>query len=275
MSASEPGPWDIADHAAAAAIAGCIGAHSRPLLVSLAGAQGSGKSTMATRLAAGLSNRGLAAATVALDDFYLTRRERDGLARTVHPLLATRGVPGTHDIGMLLRAIEALRERTQSDGAPGEVALPSFDKSTDDRAPRAAWRSVRTPVDVILLEGWCLGARAQADSALDAPVNALERDEDSAGIWRRWVNDRLTHEYAALFERIDLRILLRAPGFDVVSEWRREQEDDLARRTGRPGMGSDALTRFVAHYERITRWMLEDQPADLIIPLDRSRTPIV
>jgi len=253
--------WDEADAAAVRAIeARYVGS---PILVGLAGAQGSGKTTMAARLAQRLEDAGLRTGILALDDFYRTRAERADLARTVHPLLATRGVPGTHDLALIADTVDALL-------AGREAHVPRFDKATDDRAP-GEWRPIGAPVDVILLEGWCIGARPQASADLLTPVNALERLEDADGSWRRWVNARLATEYAALFGRLALRIFLRAPSFDVVLRWRTEQEHELP--SG--GMNSPAIKRFIAHYERITRWMLEDEPADVVIDLDPARTPTV
>jgi pantothenate kinase-related protein Tda10 len=73
-------------------------AHARPLVVGLTGPQGSGKSTLAARLPDLLAAAGLNAGVLALDDLYLTKAERQRLAADVHPLFATRGVPGTHDV---------------------------------------------------------------------------------------------------------------------------------------------------------------------------------
>jgi D-glycerate 3-kinase len=231
-----------------------------PIVVGLAGAQGSGKSTMAPRLATRLEEAELRAATLALDDFYLTRAEREELARSVHPLLATRGVPGTHDMALLNDVIDAL--------LGGRSALvPKFDKATDDRAIEL--RKIEGLVDVVLLEGWCVGAQPQPTAALTDPVNALERQEDPDGLWRGWVNERLATDYSALFERLALRILLRAPSFGVVLRWRTEQERELLF----GGMGTPAIKRFIDHYERITRWMLEAEPADLVIDLGPDREP--
>lgn len=252
--------WAAADRAVADAIIGCRQDLARPILVGLAGAQGSGKTTMVPRLAAMLEDSGLRCASLALDDFYLTKSQRAALACDVHPLLATRGVPGTHDVALLSNALDHLL-----DGS--EAAVPVFDKATDDRAGR---RTVAGPVDVVLLEGWCIGAQSQDDAALAQPINELERVEDASGTWRQWVNERLAREYAALFGRIDLRLFLRAPDFAVVERWRGEQEAHLGVR----GMRHGAIARFVAHYERITRAMIAGEPADLVIDLDERRVPI-
>jgi D-glycerate 3-kinase len=245
----------------------------RPVVFGLCGAQGSGKSTMAAALRILLEAEGLTAAVLALDDLYLPRSARERLAREVHPLLITRGPPGTHDVGLGLALIDVLTQ------GHAEVSLPRFDKALDDRAPGDAWPRVASPVDVILFEGWCVGARPQAEAALAAPVNALERDEDPDGRWRRYVNGQLEGDYAALFARIDLLALLQAPGFEAVYDWRALQEQKLAERVRREGrkdvriMGPDALRRFLLHYQRLTEWILEEMPAraDILLPVDQDQ----
>jgi D-glycerate 3-kinase len=131
----------------------------------------------------------------------------------------------------------------------------------------------RGPVDVVLFEGWCVGARPQPAAALTRPVNALERDADPDGRWRTFVNTALAGAYAPLFARIDRLVLLQAPGFEVVAGWRAEQEAKLRARTGR-GMDEAEIARFVAHYERLTRWILQEMPprADLVFPLRADRS---
>lgn len=236
------------------------------LVVGLCGAQGCGKSTLAAALVAALTGEGLAAATLSLDDLYLTRAEREQLARSVHPLLATRGVPGTHDVALGLQTIAAL-ERGEA------AALPRFDKGSDDRAPEASWPHAPARCRVLLLEGWCLGAVPQAETALAAPVNALERREDAQGLWRSYANAALAGPYRALFDRIDLLILLAAPGWQVVAQWREEQELPLRQAGAAQAMDPPTLARFIQHYERLTRWILDEMPAraDLTVRLGPGR----
>jgi D-glycerate 3-kinase len=236
----------------------------RTIVIGLAGAQGLGKSTIAEATKVLLEERGLTTVVLSLDDFYLTKAARERLAAEVHPLLATRGPPGTHDIALAGAVIDQLKAR-------GKVSLPRFDKAADDRVPRGRWETVASPVDVILFEGWCLGARAQGQSALDRAVNDLERDEDPKGVWRAYVNDQLDGPYQTLFARLQELIFLKAPSFEVVARWRSEQE----RNAGGP-MDEDAIARFIAHYERITRWMFTDLPdrARWTIEFDEDRHPI-
>lgn len=247
----------------AAWIAARRAAQGGPLIVGISGSQGSGKSTLCRMLEVLLAGEyGLHAATLSLDDLYRTRRERAELARTVHPLFATRGVPGTHDVALGLSVLEGVRA-----GQAGLV-LPRFDKAADDRAAEAAWPVLAAPVDVLLFEGWCMAARPQAEAALIAPINRLEAEEDAGGIWRGHVNVALAGPYRALFDATDVTVMLQAPGFEAVLGWRQLQEHKLRARTG-GGMTDAQLARFVMHYERLTRHLLEDLPprADVVVPL--------
>jgi len=239
-------------------------------VLGVSGLQGSGKSTLAAQVVALAREAGLAAAGVSLDDFYLTAEQRAALAREVHPLLATRGPPGTHDVALGLRTFDALR-------AGGTPPLPRFDKLGDDRLPEAAWTRAHEALDLLLFEGWCLAVPPEAETALQVPLNALERDEDPDGTWRRWCNAALAHDYPALWARIDRLWFLQPPGFEVVYRWRREQEQALgAAEPGRPGMDDAALARFIQHYERVSRQALATLPgrADVCVLLDGARWPL-
>ena len=239
-------------------------------VVGICGPQGSGKTTTVRVVAALLAARGLTVATLSLDDLYLPRADREALAREVHPLLRTRGVPGTHDVALGLAVLDGL-------AGEGETALPRFDKATDDRAPAEAWPVVAGPVDIVLFEGWCVGARPEPAEALAAPVNALERERDADGTWRAHVNAVLAGPYRALFARLDLLVLFTAPDFETVLAWRREQEAKLRERLAATGQGGamtdDQVAVFVQHYERLTRHITREMPAraDLVVALDRGR----
>lgn len=247
-----PADWRLLAAALAVRLTSASGDSAGPMrIVGIAGGQGAGKSTLARLLVQALGALGMRAATGSIDDFYLTRAERRTLGERVHPLLATRGVPGTHDVPLCQQILDAL-------SGSGEVALPRFDKGLDDRCPAAKWPLIEAPLDFFVLEGWCLGAVPQPPARLVEPVNALEATEDAEGRWRRFVNDALAGDYAALWARVSFWLYLRVPDMAAVTRWRSEQEQSLPLERR---MKPDQLARFVAHYERITRWMFETMPA--------------
>ncbi|MEO7324459.1 MAG: kinase [Dokdonella sp.] len=263
----------IIDTVLEAAIAG-LGTRSSaaksPWLVGLSGLQGSGTSTLAQQLVAHADAHGIRTQILSLDDFYLGRRARTRLARSIHPLLATRGVPGTHDIDLLLRSLRDLAHASELTPA----ALPRFDKGRDTRLQPSRWRRVTERPHLIVLEGWCVGAPPQSADALARPLNALERNEDRDGRWRSWINARLADTYVNLWKKIDALIVLQAPNFARASHWRDEQERVLRRCNAPRALDSASLARFMLHYERLSRHALRELPAraDLRLELRPDRS---
>ncbi len=242
----------------------------RPIIVGINGAQGSGKSTLAACLVHLLEHQHqLSALSLSLDDFYFTRAERQRLAQGIHPLLATRGVPGTHDI--------PLARKTLSDLMHGHlpVLIPRFNKAIDDRYPPEFAECVSEPVDVIVLEGWCLGAVAEDETTLSEPINDLEASEDKDGHWRGYVNRQLALFYPKLFELVDLWVMLKAPDFQCVYNWRLEQENKLrdSSRDQHQIMDAEQLARFIKYYQRITQNTLKLLPerVNYLFELDSNR----
>ena len=216
-------------------------------IIGITGSQGSGKTTFAQSLVTSLSSRKPSTVSLSLDDFYLSKTARGVLAESVHPLLATRGVPGTHETDLL----EKVLNQVASEGMPKEISVPTFDKARDDRGPNKS-----AYVGKLVLEGWCLGAAAQSVQDLREPVNDLEREEDSSGEWRYWVNSQIQSRYHRLWQKIDFWIRLIPPSFTSVFEWRKKQEEQL---DIRKRMSDTDLKRFIQHYERLTRWQWESE----------------
>ena len=234
-----------------------------PAIVGITGAQGTGKSTLANLLVTELLAQGIRCAAVSLDDYYLTRQARQQLAGTVHPLLAQRGVPGTHDIG---RALSDARQVL----AGAAVALPRFDKALDDSLPdRPA-----AQLDLLIVEGWCLGLAAEAESGLVSPVNQLEATEDSSGAWRRYVNQQLAASYQPYFDLLQPLIWLKAPDWDSVCRWRAKQEQQLWQQRG-TGMTAEQLARFMLPFQRLTQLSYQQLPAraNYTIVLNQAQQP--
>ncbi len=145
---------------------------SQPLFLGINGAQGSGKSTLAEWLKVTIENTShLQVIIVSIDDFYLSKKARETLAKNVHPLLKTRGVPGTHDLAQALRVFTSLQN-----GQPCDI--PRFNKLQDDIAPQNEWQSIVGPVDIVIFEGWCVGCPPQFTHQLSHPVNNLESQFD-------------------------------------------------------------------------------------------------
>lgn len=231
-------------------------------VIGINGAQGTGKSTCSACLAGLLGQQGLRVLVLSIDDLYLPKAKRQRLAAEVHPLLATRGVPGTHDME-LFREIVAL---ARGEASRADLCIPRFDKGQDDQCPKGT-AFPREGVDAILFEGWCVGAVPEPVERLDDACNDLERECDPDGRWRRYVNQQLGDVYAKAFALLDYWVMLKAPGFEVVYEWRGEQERKLRDRLSEQGkpaseaMNEAELARFISHYERLTRWMLSEMPS--------------
>lgn len=239
----------------------------QPLLVSFNGAQGTGKSTLTTFLKLILeSELECQVAVLSLDDFYYTRTERQRLAEQIHPLFITRGVPGTHDLDLMENVVDALMNQ-------GNCRIPRFSKAADDRCSESDWTSYDAPVEVILFEGWCNNSPVQSQMELIQPINELEENEDANGTWRHYANEQLKQYHRRLFDHADLCVMLQAPDFERVYEWRSLQENKLKADTPndkQAGIMSDMdIRRFIQHYERISRHTLRFLPgmADVVLPI--------
>jgi D-glycerate 3-kinase len=231
--------------------AGRIARVHRPYVLGLSGLQGSGKSTLARVLKTQAEHRGWPTEVLSLDDFYYSRSEREALAQQVHPLLKTRGVPGTHEIELLLSVLTALPNASEK----FPVTWPRFDKGRDTRMPPSRWPRATRPPRLVVMEGWALGLRPQLESALEEPVNELERIEDPDGRWRHWVNKQL-RAYQPLWRKLDALIVLQAPNWEVIREWRSETEKELLARGAPLAMDAAAMQRFLFHFERLSRHAL-------------------
>ncbi len=249
---------------------------NRPLLLGLQGSQGSGKSTLGRFLCLLLREEfKLNTKVCSIDDFYLSREQRQTLAKRTHPLLQTRGVPGTHDTQGMYEAFAKFKFGKQ-------FVLPLFDKGSDDIKPKDQWTQVDDRPDVLIFEGWCVGVPPQADEQLVHPINTLESEEDLKQVWRTFVNNALEKEYQQLFHQLDSLIVLNAPSFECVFGWRAKQEEQLIEQLRKSGksteytMSEQQLVRFIHHYQRLTEHALLVLPdlADYMISLNESHEMI-
>lgn len=240
--------------------------------VGINGCQGSGKSTLTDYIANYLASQyQINVVVMSLDDFYLTSEKRKQLAEDVHPLLATRGVPGTHDVVALKRILTELKNRKTA------FSIPKFNKATDDPFPEEQWARIEQPTDIVILEGWCWGVKSQTAEQLEAPVNELESQHDKTGEWRNYVNQKLKCFYEPLYEQMDFWLALQAPSFDCVYKWRLEQEQKLENRNiglaSSKIMSAEEVIEFTQYFQRLSVQGCNtiSQSADAIFYLDNER----
>ena len=248
--------------------------NNAPKIIGINGCQGSGKSTLADYLCTIVADQlGVTTVSLSLDDFYLTKAERINLGSTVHPLLETRGVPGTHDVQLAMDCIQSLVKGQKT-------VITRFDKSIDDRASFDSLETIEGKVGLIVLEGWCLGAKHEPLEQLTQPINSLEEKDDRDGIWRNYVNNAIQNDYQALFNLADELIMLQAPSFDTVFHWRLEQEQKMIKRLEKEGidnrsgvMNEQQIRRFINYFQRVTENILNEMPsrADHLFKLGKTR----
>jgi len=230
----------------------------QPLIIGLAGGQGSGKTTISSILTLILQKYfKLNVFKVSIDDFYKTRRDRRLLSKNKHPLLMTRGVPGTHDIDLMLSFFKKIKSKDFK-----SLKVPTFNKAIDDRYPKKLWHKIESKPDIIIFEGWCVGARAQTVSQLKKSINSLEKAHDRSTKWRTHVNNQLKTKYKLLFNQLDGLLYLKAKNFNLLREWRLKQERKLwiqaKNKKNLKIMSSVDVISFMQTYQRITQQMFKD-----------------
>ena len=228
----------------------------KTLFLGFSGGQGSGKTTVAKILKIILKKffkREIYVSSI--DDFYKTLKDRNEMSHTIHPLFKTRGVPGTHDISLVKKFFDFIKKRNFK-----KFKLPKFDKSMDDRLKKKYWSNIKKRPEIVILEGWCVGAKPQSNSIINKPINVLEKYEDKHLIWRKYANEKLKKEYKKLFAMIDHFIFMKIPNFNVVYEWRLLQESKLRKKShsSKKIMSYNEIKRFIMFYERITLQMIKD-----------------
>ena len=245
-----------------------------PYFICLTGGQGSGKTTMSEFIQLVL-NEFCNKRTVgfSIDDLYKTQEERKKLADEIHPLCEVRGMPGTHDMSLGFDLLESLSKANNS----SKTAIPAFNKPLDKHYPKNEWKVFRGKPDFIFFDAWCGGVKPISEDNWDPPINKLEEEMDPKGVWSKWSNQELSGDYQKFFSLIDLLILIRVPSMEHVFQSRWLQEQTLEKNTSNPEMLDKIMTqeevyRFVMHYERLTRHILEDMPnyCDILIDRDES-----
>ncbi|WP_415300526.1 uridine kinase [Candidatus Pelagibacter sp. Uisw_134_02] len=230
----------------------------KPLMIGLAGGQGSGKTTISSILTLILQKYfKLKVFKVSIDDFYKTRKDRKLLSKNKHPLLMTRGVPGTHDVDLMLKFFKKVKSKSFKN-----LTVPKFNKSIDDRYNKSLWYKLKSKPDLIIFEGWCVGARAQTSKQLKKSINLLEKVYDKDTKWRTYVNNQLKKKYKVLFKQLDGLLYLKAKNFNLLKKWRLKQERKLWVQTKNKKnlkiMSNGEVINFMQTYQRITQQMFED-----------------
>ena len=169
----------------------------------------------------------------------------------------TRGVPGTHDIDLMLNFFKKIKDKNFK-----SLQIPKFNKSIDDRFPKRLWYKIKSKPDIVIFEGWCVGAKAQSSSQLKKSINSLEKIYDKDARWRGYVNSQLKTKYKTLFSQLDGLLFLKAKNFNLLREWRLKQERKLRAQTKNKKnlkiMSSGDIVNFMQTYQRITQQMFKD-----------------
>ena len=231
-----------------------------PLIIGLAGGQGIGKTTITSIISIILKKYfKLNVFKISIDDFYKTRKERISLSKIKHPLLRIRGVPGTHDIKMIVKFFNKVKSKKFT-----QIKLPRFDKSVDERCKRNLLYNIYSRPDVVIFEGWGVGARSQKVFDLKKTVNLLEKTEDKSLRWRKYVNKQLETKYKKLFNKLDGLIYLKVQNFLLLRKWRLKQEKKLwlkaSNKKNLKIMNKKEVINFMSTYQRITQHMFNDMP---------------
>ena len=241
------------------------------MILGLSGSQGSGKTTTGSILKIILKKFFKKNVfVISIDDFYKTLKDRSVLSKNKNLLFKTRGVPGTHDINLIKNFFDLVKKQKFK-----KIKLPKFNKSQDDRLEKNKWYTIKQRPEIVIFEGWCVGAKPQSNLSLKKPVNDLEKYEDKNLTWRKYVNEKLKSDYKKVFKMIDHYIFIKTPNFKMVFKWRLAQENKLKNKYyyKKKIMSYIKIKRFIMFYQRITLQMLKDltKSASIIMILNKNQ----
>ena len=186
-------------------------------------------------------------------------------------MLLTRGVPGTHDINMMLNFFKKAKSKKFK-----RLKLPTFNKAIDDRFNKKRWYDLKEKPDVIIFEGWCVGAKAEKNNTLNKTINLMEKNKDKKKIWRKYVNQQLKSKYNNLYSQLNCLIYLRAKNFKLLQKWRLKQERKLLLNSKKNSklkiMNKEDVLSFMQTYQRVTQNMFKNMPkyASIILNLNSN-----
>ena len=232
----------------------------------IAGSQGSGKSTLTAVLKLVLEKfYKKKVMLLSIDDYYLSKNKRLKLSNKIHPLLITRGVPGTHNIAALRKDIINFQKKKFP------IVAPLFNKLKDDISSK---KKIIKKAEILLLEGWCCGSTPINREYLFNNINHLESTLDKNKLWRQYYNSQLQKDYKKVFSLFDQQIYIQAPSFTYILKWRYAQEKSNALKSkDEKFMKKTDLRKFIQHYEKLTKWMIKTMPAkaDMLIKIDKNQ----
>ena len=232
----------------------------------IAGSQGSGKSTLTIVLKLVLEEfYKKKVMLLSIDDYYLSKNKRLKLSKKIHPLLITRGVPGTHNIAALRKDIINFQKKKFP------IVAPLFNKLKDDISSK---KKIIKKAEILLLEGWCCGSPPISRDYLFKNINRLESTLDKNKAWRQYYNFQLQKDYKKVFSLFDKQIYIQPPSFTYISKWRYTQEKSNALKSkDEKFMKKTDLQKFIQHYEKLTKWMIKTMPAkaDMLIKIDKNQ----
>ena len=232
----------------------------------ISGSQGAGKSTLAKLFKLVIEKiYKKKVMLLSIDDYYLSKNQRLKLSKKIHPLMITRGVPGTHNITALKDHINHFKKQHFP------ITTPTFNKFKDDISHK---RKVIKNAQLLLLEGWCCGSKPISNKYLFKNINNIENVFDKNKVWRKYYNSLLQNEYKDVFSLFDKQIYIQIPSFKYVLNWRYVQEKSNASKSNNKEIMNKAdLHKFIQHYEKLTKWMMKTMPnkADIILKVDENQ----
>jgi D-glycerate 3-kinase len=226
-----------------------------PLIISVSGPQGSGKSYLSDLLSGAIKSKyALKTTVISLDDWYLSHEDQLELAKKGNPLLKGRGLPGTHDFQTVKEFIEFIESGKEGgDFHDKRLYVPRYDKSLyggeGDRSKTEVEWIYSESIDVIILEGWFLGFIPIDDQLIDVEYT----ESEPTSVLRKYkiddileVNDYLKR-YTPLWNLVDVSIFYSTDDITNVVRWRTEQEHELIKLKGE-GMADEEIKKFLQRY---------------------------
>lgn len=241
----------------------------RPLVQGILGGQGTGKTTLAAALTQILSCMGLRCIGISIDDLYKTYAERREL-RERDPRLDRRGPPGTHDVNLGIQVLDQLRQTAQINSQT-TIEIPRFDKSAYGGAGDRTTPETTTGADIILFEGWFVGAQPVDPAIFVSAPDPIRTEAD-----RQFAIDMNTNlqNYLPLWQRLDSLIVLYPADYRFSKQWRQQAEQE-AIAAGATGMSDAEVSEFVDYFWRalhpelfITPLMRNAELVDLVVEIN-------